>query len=80
MQMLEFYKEPADIHIHRKRNPMRAPDVGANAQPRLKATVNRLLIWRTWKVYENTEQLKVGIVLTQVRPYISDRGARIRGY
>lgn len=69
------------IHIHKKRNPIREPAVGAKAQPKEKANVRRLPIWRTWKA-----NMKKGIgnnirtALTQVRPYISDRGPKKRGY
>ena len=45
---LGFWKLPRDIYIHRKRNAIRAPVVGANAHPRFRPMVMRLPIWRIW--------------------------------
>lgn len=71
--------------VQRNRNPMRAPVVGANAHPRLNASVNRFPIWRTWvgKVIYFCKWVAIvemtGIH-THVRPYISEIGARNRGF
>lgn len=56
--------------------------VGANAQPRLNAILNMLPICRICKGEYQSQfrQSYAFYELTQVRPYISDKGARKRGY
>ena len=80
-ESVKILEESKDVDIHRKRNPIRAPAVGENAQPRLKARLKILPMWRIWKEGSMKKKIsdEVRMVLTQDRPYISDRGARKRG-
>lgn len=67
-------------NAHKKRSPINDDVVGAKAQPRLNPVEKRLQIWSTY-AHEMRKDVRVKAkTITHVRPYISDSGARNRGF
>ena len=65
-----------------KRIPMRVPVCLENAQPTLNARKRMFPTCRTcydWGTYVSIVMTTCGALLTHVRPYISDNGAKNRG-
>lgn len=79
--MWSWCKQNLAWSIPKNRRPIRAPVVGANAHPMLNAKENMLPIWNTYVrgYISEGNALTENMLVTHVRPYISDIGARKRG-